>query len=160
MKFFLRFSLFMGLAVNRLKSHQLQPSAQLLGPTCLAGQALTEHLWGGHGHGQRQSSSEVSIQRGALRTPEWRAEANLGLQADPSLAAAWRWPTSRFCPLDKRYSHPGCTHSVFRELRKTHTCEHASIFMSEGCVCVCGAVSKHRTSEFAEQPSAFLARGQ
>lgn len=47
MTFLLCFSLFMGLAVNRLKSQQFSPSAQLPGPVCLAGQALTEYLQGG-----------------------------------------------------------------------------------------------------------------
>lgn len=53
MKFLLHFSLFTGLAVNRIESRQFQTPAQLLGPVCLAGQALPEHVLGG----QRSASS-------------------------------------------------------------------------------------------------------
>lgn len=74
MKFLLHASLFTGLAVNRLKSQQLQPLAQLPGPARFAGQALTQHLPGAVAVASTSVSSEVSAQRWALKTSQWRVE--------------------------------------------------------------------------------------
>lgn len=81
MKFLLHASLFTGLAVNRLKSQQLQPLAQLPGPARFAGQALTQHLPGAVAVASTSVSSEVSAQRWALKTSQWRVEV---AQAGPS----------------------------------------------------------------------------
>lgn len=127
MKFLLHASLFTGLAVNRLKSQQLQPLAQLPGPARFAGQALTQHLPGAVGCGQHQCF--LRGQRPAVGPEDIPMEGRGG-PSWPKLAAVCKWPRPRSCPLDKGSSHPMCTWSVFRALRKTQTSVQ---------ICVCNA---------------------